>query len=172
MVVSALRAVGRSRLTIGVAAIAATAFGVSVASAFDPPVADNYVSDVTLVTLTTPTNSNSYKDADVYCPPGKKVIGGGGDVQGGTVGTGNNRTSRVFTRRNAPINGPPAADPVGPVPPSTGWRVTGAEEAAFAGTWSVKAFAICANVASPAPAPAEPGTGAPLEEDPPDGGGA
>jgi hypothetical protein len=140
------------RLPLGAAvAAAAMAVSIAVASNASTPAAGNYVSDVTLVTNTSPSNSNSFKDIDVYCPTGKKAIGGGADLVGGQVGSGTSKTSPVLIHRNAPIGGPPATDPTGPTGPTTGWRATGSESSAYAGKWAIKVYAICAKVDSPAP---------------------
>lgn len=149
------------RLILGLAVIGATAVGVSVAVGQSSTPA-SYLSDAVLVTNATGSNSNSFKDADAYCPTGKLAIGGGGDVRGGITGSGNSRISPIAFRRDAPIGGPPASDPSGPAL-GTGWRATGAEVTAYSGSWSVKAFVVCAKTDSAAPA-SEAATEAPLEE--------
>lgn len=142
------------------AALVIGAMGISVAVATSAPSpADNYVSDVTLVTRTVASNSTSDKHVDVYCPAGKRAIGGGADIGGGQVGSGTNKTSPVHLHRSAPLNGPPASEPTGPTDPTTGWRASAFESTAFAGSWGLKVYAICAKVDSAAPTPGDASSG-------------
>jgi hypothetical protein len=150
-------AVRRGRLIVGLAAIAAVAVGVSVATAQNGD--DDYVSGAVLVTNTSATNSNSHKEADVYCPTDLRAIGGGSDIAGATTGGPTTGLTQVAIRRDAPINGPPASDPNAPQPPgpgiapTTGWRAAGSETISTSASWNVKSYAICADVESPGPTP-------------------
>jgi hypothetical protein len=81
------------------------------------------VSGIERVEMTTLVNSASPKVAQIACPAGKRLIGGGGRLNGG--GTA------VALQQSFPDN-----DNV--------FRVQGREVVASAATWSVTAFAVCA----------------------------
>ena len=70
-------------------------------------------------------DSSAGKQVDAFCPPSKKVLGGGYAFTGG---------------------GAPALTQNGPLPDLSGWRVTGITILPFQ-TWRLTAFAICADLA-------------------------
>ena len=87
------------------------------------------ITDVELVSKASePAASGTVQGINVSCPAGKKALGGGAQTNTAAVGGPMIQKSRPFD------NG-------------TGWEATGVEAAAFAGNWTVTAWAICAKVA-------------------------
>ena len=86
------------------------------------------VSAEQLVTADSSTNSNTVKSQTVTCPSGKKVIGGGAAV--------NTTSNSLAITRSSPTGD------------LGGWTAEAQETAAFAGSWRVTAYAICAKVAA------------------------
>ena len=86
------------------------------------------VSGVERVEVTTVSNSTSLKTAQMPCPSGKRLIGGGARVNG----AGATPPAGVAIQASFPDN-----DNI--------YRATGREAVATAGNWSLTAFAICAN---------------------------
>jgi hypothetical protein len=82
-------------------------------------------------------NSNSPKSANASCPPGKRVIGGGGQHVGGVTGTDPNGLTDVVIDQIAPSD-------ENTVPGNV--LVSAFEEEPTNASWSVNAFALCANV--------------------------
>jgi hypothetical protein len=83
------------------------------------------LSQVERVETTTATNAANSKTAQMACPSGKRLIGGGARVNGGSPDT-------------AILQSFPDNDNI--------YRATAAETDLIAGTWSLTVFAICATV--------------------------
>jgi hypothetical protein len=90
------------------------------------------ISGYEIVTVETVPDSSVHTDVDVLCPAGKRVLGGGGRLLTGTAGV--NGGPPVIIR---------ASEPFG----DAGWTITAEEIAPYTGSWWVRAFAVCANVA-------------------------
>jgi hypothetical protein len=97
------------------------------------------LSGLQTVSITSISNSFSPKEAVVPCPAGKRVIGGGGAITGGSVADGSDLAATVALKTTRPIT----------VSGVDGWTAR-AEEIApgFDGNWSLSIYAICANVAA------------------------
>jgi hypothetical protein len=83
-----------------------------------------------VVSVVTPFDSTANKSIAAVCPPGKRVIGGGGRVSGG---------QHVVLTRLEPVStsGPTGRD---------SYVVAASEDqAGFTGTWALQAYAICAD---------------------------
>jgi hypothetical protein len=76
------------------------------------------------------TNSNSPKDAIVFCPAGTRILSSGANIAGGTSGTAPNELSEVVITRSLLLAG-------------DGVWVRAHETDSFAGNWVVSAQAIC-----------------------------
>jgi hypothetical protein len=89
------------------------------------------------VTLPSVSNSVGLKEAVALCPAGKRVIGGGGAIVGGSVASGSDLAATVALKSSRPIT----------LSGSEGWTAR-AEEIApgYDGDWSFTIYAICANV--------------------------
>jgi hypothetical protein len=91
------------------------------------------------VTLASINNSVSPKEAALLCPAGKRVIGGGGSITGGSVASGaSDLAATVALKSSRPLT----------IAGGDAW--TGrAEEISpgFEGNWSLTIYAICANIA-------------------------
>ena len=85
------------------------------------------MSPVERVETTTVINSASPKTAQMACPAGKRLLGGG-------------------ARLNGPIASPPASVAIQASFPDNDniYRAIGREAVATAGTWSLTVFAVCA----------------------------
>ena len=88
------------------------------------------VAGLEIVHATTAADSDGEKTATAACSAGKKVVGGGGYAAGFL-----SYPDQLAIVANFPTN-------------STSWRAVGQETTAFAGAWLVRAYALCANVAS------------------------
>ena len=92
------------------------------------------------VNLASVSNSVSPKEAAVLCPSGKRVIGGGAAITGGSVASGaTDLAATVALKTSRPIT----------LGSSDAWTAR-AEEIApgFDGNWSLTIYAICASVAA------------------------
>ena len=78
---------------------------------------------------TSATDSSSSKSVTATCPSGKKAISGGASVVNASV------ADDIAIRTDQPSGD------------TTGWTATAVEINAVAGSWAVRAFAICAVVA-------------------------
>jgi hypothetical protein len=84
----------------------------------------------TVVSQVTPFDSNSPKTVTASCPAGKRVIGGGGRING---------AQHVVLTRLQPVH-----DSTGATPDR--YVVAASEDQiGFAGTWALQAYAICAD---------------------------
>jgi len=83
------------------------------------------VSGLEIVEAATPESSSDTKEAEVSCPPGKRVFGGGARVEG-----------PAFDSVALDLNGP-ASD--------TGWEAGAHEHTATGGAWELVVYAICGN---------------------------
>jgi hypothetical protein len=90
---------------------------------------DDFVSGVTRVSDETPMTSDGNKNLQVLCPGDTAALGGGARV-GGPV--------PVALQTNGPLGG------------GAGWRALARETRPTDNTWSLKVFAICADIHSPA----------------------
>jgi hypothetical protein len=88
------------------------------------------VSGYELVRKASAFDSTNAKSALVTCPEGKKVVGGGTDV--------NPISELVAVRQNFPFDGPPAY----------GWFGNGYETTPTTDSWQLFVYAICVNVSS------------------------
>jgi len=122
------RTFGRLAATVGaIATVAAAQIGVQLVAAAPA----SALPGLQVVSAISPFNSLASKSITATCPAGKKVVGGGGRVNGGVSG-GN---AKVGVTELRPFTGA-----------SDGFAVTGFEsDNGFAGSWSVQAYAICAN---------------------------
>jgi Collagen triple helix repeat (20 copies) len=84
------------------------------------------LSDLERVVTSAPFSSDTDKIVTVTCPPGKKAVGGGGNVNPPAFA----KLSRSW-----------------PTPDLTGWQVMANEVVPTAAYWQVAAFAVCATVA-------------------------
>jgi hypothetical protein len=84
------------------------------------------ISGLEVVETTSSSTSSQILEHAASCPAGKRLIGGGGAVNGGTPD--------VALRRSFPS------------PTSATWLVQGIETDDVAANWNLFAFAICANV--------------------------
>lgn len=94
------------------------------------PAGQNGVAGLEIVHSQTAIDSDPEKTATAACPAGKKVVGGGGYVSGFL-----SYPDQLALVANFPVN-------------TTSWRVVGQETSAYAGAWLVRAYAVCAAVAS------------------------
>jgi hypothetical protein len=95
------------------------------------------VSGLEIVSQTSANDSNGYKQASATCPAGKTAI------SGGSSNTADFQPAPLAVVASMPSkNGVQAG--AGQTP--DGWFVAMNEEAAFSGQWTVKAYAVCANV--------------------------
>ena len=92
------------------------------------------LSGLARVEVESPNNSVSPKQVTATCPQGQQVVGTGYDIFGGKAGVAPDQTSDVVM------------DFV--IPGSTTVTAAAYEDEATMGSWSVKAIAICAAVAS------------------------
>lgn len=95
------------------------------------------ISGLERVFASSATNSNSSKSANAICPPGKRVIGSGGQHVGGLTGTDPNELTDVVIDQIAPSD-------ENTIPGNV--LVSAFEEEPTNASWSVNAFALCANV--------------------------
>jgi hypothetical protein len=86
------------------------------------------LSEEQLVTADSSTNSNPVKTRTLFCPPGKKIIGGG-------VAVSVTSNSLAITRSS------PTSD-------LNAWTGEAQETTAFAGDWKMTVYAVCAKVAA------------------------
>jgi hypothetical protein len=96
------------------------------------------LSGLQTVTLASVNNSISPKEAAVLCPAGKRVIGGGASLLGGSVASGpTDLAATVALKSSRPLT----------LASGDAWTAR-AEEIApgFDGNWSLTIYAICANV--------------------------
>jgi hypothetical protein len=84
------------------------------------------VSSLTLVTADSSSNSNTVKSQSVSCPSGKRLLGGGASV--------NTTSNSLAITRSSPSGDLKT------------WTAEAQETSAFAGSWRVSAYAICATV--------------------------
>jgi hypothetical protein len=85
------------------------------------------LSAVERIDVTTPSSSVSPRSASLTCPTGKRLLGGGARVNAGSPNV-------------AIVAAFPDNDNI--------WRATAREVVATASTWTLTAFAVCANAAS------------------------
>lgn len=83
-----------------------------------------------LVSADTAVDSSSPKAVQVPCPSGKKVLGGGVELTDNAVG------SPVAVQDSRPLTTQP------------GWYASAGETSAFASSWALRVWAVCATVAS------------------------
>jgi hypothetical protein len=95
------------------------------------------ISGLDRVGKASPSNSQSPKFVLAVCPPGQRVVGTGADIEGGKTGTGTDILTSIVIDEIEPSH-----DTV--VPGTVG--VTAIEEEPTAESWSVQAYALCANV--------------------------
>ncbi len=84
------------------------------------------VSGLEVVSMTSPTNSGAQRGLEVPCPAGKRVLGGGAEVVGGS------NDVAIYASH--------------PLPGQTSWRAWAHEVDPTGDVWSLSAYAICANV--------------------------
>jgi hypothetical protein len=129
----------RKRLSIAIAAVAATSVaGVGYAAV---PSGDGTIHGCYVVTGASTGDSSSYKSVAVYCPPGKRVIGGGARISG---------TGDWIGQYGVAITDSWPHDYYDPsTNGQTGWAA-GAREisSGYTSDWRLHAFAICASVAT------------------------
>jgi hypothetical protein len=90
-------------------------------------------SDLVVVSATSPLDSTHLKYAEASCPFGTKVIGGGGDVNGGVGVVGVARSVNLTGFAPGPSDHPNTV------------YAAAQEEPSYAGTWSLTAYVICAS---------------------------
>jgi hypothetical protein len=95
------------------------------------------VSGLEIVSHTSAFDSNTYKQTSVTCPTGKTAISGGS-----TDAAASQPAPLAVVASQPAKNGVEAS--AGQTP--DGWFVAMNEETAFAGSWTVTAYALCANV--------------------------
>lgn len=89
------------------------------------------LSGLEVVQSTTDADGGDKKNAAITCPSGKKAIAGGANIVGTTTDQGG-----PFILRSAPSG-------------DTQWAVSANESSEFqGGSWALRVFAVCANVAS------------------------
>ena len=84
------------------------------------------VSGLVLVSDDTAADSSSPKATQAVCPTGKKVLGGGSELTANAAG------SAVAVQDSHPQ------------PSGSGWYASAAETAAFAPSWALRVWAVCA----------------------------
>jgi len=95
-----------------------------------PTLYSSIVKNVSYVTASSPSNSDTEKTATAECPAGKEAIGGGARIIGATTKTVVNETAPALSGTGAHF----------------GWYASGREVAEESGNWYVSAFAICAEL--------------------------
>lgn len=95
------------------------------------------VSGLELVSAVSANDSVSPKTVIATCPPGKRSLGGGADINNGTTGASPDQLTDVVITNTAP------SDP-STVPGTVFARAH--EEEPHAGNWSVQVRMLCANV--------------------------
>ena len=91
---------------------------------------------MTLVTARVPAtgfNSDNTKTASAPCAAGQKVLGGGAEVERGTLPQSD--LAKLFLLYSKPVSG------------LTGWTAQGVEASTFGETWALTVYAVCASVA-------------------------
>jgi hypothetical protein len=84
---------------------------------------------ITGLVETSPASSAWRHEVGASCPPGRRVIGGGAEILGGSTGTGPPPPDVVFTQSR---------------PSATFWIATAREEDPTSAVWRLRARAICA----------------------------
>jgi hypothetical protein len=91
---------------------------------------------VAVVTARVPASgydSNSPKTATAPCPTGKIAVGGGIEVERGTLPQSD--LAKLFLVYTKPVSG------------STGWTAQALEASPFGETWALVAYAVCVTAA-------------------------
>ncbi|HEX5015119.1 MAG TPA: hypothetical protein VFV72_13290 [Candidatus Limnocylindrales bacterium] len=96
------------------------------------PAGPSGVSGIVLVSGDSPVNSIGDKTKWVFCPAGKRVIGGGADVFGPEAGGYTEMPEGVALVQNGPMG-------------EYGWSARATEIVEEPGNWYIKISAICAN---------------------------
>jgi hypothetical protein len=97
------------------------------------------LSGLQTVTLASLSNSISPKEAALLCPAGKRVIGGGAAILGGSVPSVPDLAATVALKSSRPLT----------LPSGDAWTARAEEiTPGFDGNWSLTIYAICANVAA------------------------
>ena len=142
------------RLSIAVAAVAATtAAGVGYAAVpgsdgtihacydnVSRPQGEPGVSGRVVVTGDSARDSSFGKSVAVYCPPGKRVIGGGARISGANDYSA--AYGAAMTASWPHNNHDPATDGI------SGWNAGAQETGSYDLDWRLHAYAICASVAA------------------------